>query len=275
MKQNTTIQFSNAKINLGLHITKRRSDGFHDLESIFLPVKCSDVIEIRESKQTNFYSYGRPIPGDSKENLCIKAYELLQKDFDIPPVEIHLLKNLPIGAGMGGGSSNASFTLKALNELFGLEISNEKLRGYAGQLGSDCPFFIENKPIYAKGTGDIFTEIDLSLSGYHFLLVYPNLHVNTGRAFQQMIPYQPLVALKETIQIPIEHWKDNVVNDFERPIFKAHPELAQIKAKMYEKGAIYASMSGSGSTVFGIFAQPISDLGTFGKNHWSYSFVMW
>lgn len=274
MKQKTSIHFSNAKINLGLHITKRRPNGFHDLESIFLPVQCSDVIEIKESKQTNFYSYGRTIPGEAKDNLCLKAYELLKADYDLPPVEIYLLKNLPIGAGMGGGSSNASFTVKALNELFGLGINNEKLREYAGKLGSDCPFFIENKPIYATGTGDVFSEINLSLKGYHFLLVYPNLHVNTGRAFQHITPYQPLVSLKETIQLPIEHWKDNVINDFERPIFKEHPELKQIKAKMYEKGAIYASMSGSGSTVFGIFAQPIGNLDAFDKNHWSYSFVM-
>jgi len=267
-------QESNAKINLGLYITERRPDGFHNLETVFFPVRCADFIEVSRSEELFFESYNRPIPGEPMNNLCIKAYQLLQVDFDLPPVSIRLLKNLPIGAGMGGGSSNGTFTLRALNTLFNLSLTNDQLKQYSSKLGSDCPFFVENKPLLAKGTGDVFEEIDLDLSGHQLVLVYPSLHINTGKAFKKIKPQAPEHSLRQSLAKPIAAWKDCLFNDFEAAIFPDFPVLKDIKAKLYEAGALYAAMSGSGSTIFGIFKNEKKINLSFDTNFWQYNFVV-
>ncbi len=249
------IVFSNAKINLGLFVTDKRPDGFHNLATCFYPVDWSDVLEINESKELTFESFGIPIPGDPSDNLCLKAYHLLKKDFDIPPVSIHLIKNIPIGAGLGGGSSNSSFTLKALNDLFQLNIADDELAKYAAKLGSDCPFFIYNKAKLAFGTGNQFKDIDLSLTGKKILLVYPNIHISTAQAFSNIRVMQPKMPIADILQEPLKKWKENLNNDFELSVFNVNEDIKKLKDKMYQSGAEFSLMSGSGSTVYGIFDQ--------------------
>lgn len=252
---NTLIAFPNAKINIGLNIVGKRRDGFHDIASCFYPVDWADALEILPADELSFTSSGLPIPGDIDSNLCLRAYQLLAKDLALPPVSIHLLKAVPIGAGLGGGSADAAFTIKALNQLFSLDISPEQQQNYARQLGSDCAFFIENKPMYCFGKGDEFEEIALRLTGNWIVLVNPGLHISTAEAYAGVAPQRPKVDLRELLQRPIEQWRDFVINDFEENLFKNHPVLPQIKNRLYDLGAQYASMSGSGSTVYGIFNQ--------------------
>ncbi|OFY99739.1 MAG: 4-(cytidine 5'-diphospho)-2-C-methyl-D-erythritol kinase [Bacteroidetes bacterium RIFCSPLOWO2_12_FULL_31_6] len=248
--------FPNAKINIGLNIIEKRADCFHNLETVFYPIKLQDTLEIiklSQNKETVFNSYGTPIPGNGS-NLCIKAYELLKQDFNLCSVDIGLLKNIPIGAGLGGGSSDAAFTLKLLNELFELKLSIELLEKYARLLGSDCAFFIQNKAVFAFGKGEQFEEITLSLSNYFIVLVNPVIHIGTAEAYANTKPIKPKVSLKELILLPITEWKNNIKNDFEDSIFPNYPAIAEIKNKLYEMGALYSSMSGSGSSVYGIFS---------------------
>ncbi|SEW50429.1 4-(cytidine 5'-diphospho)-2-C-methyl-D-erythritol kinase [Chitinophaga arvensicola] len=249
------IVFPNCKINLGLHITRKRPDGFHDLETVFYPLPVTDALEVlSDSTALQFESSGIAVPGNTADNLCVKAFHLLQQDFPaLPLVNIHLLKNIPIGAGLGGGSSDAAFMLQLLNQKFQLGIGEAALVDYAARLGSDCPFFIVNKPCYATGRGEIMETVALDLSGYSFLLVHPGIHVNTGWAFQQLTPKAATYSLRELIGQPVETWKGIMTNDFEAPVFQAHPVLAEIKEEMYKGGAVYATMSGSGSAVLGIF----------------------
>ncbi|MEM7296835.1 MAG: 4-(cytidine 5'-diphospho)-2-C-methyl-D-erythritol kinase [Bacteroidota bacterium] len=247
------LAFPNAKINLGLNIVSKREDGYHDIESCFYPIPWQDSLEVIEAASFAFHSYGLVIPGDSSSNLCVKAYELLKADFDIPPIEIHLLKNIPMGAGLGGGSADGAFTLRLINDLFSLKISNLQLETYSLQLGSDCPFFIQNQPVIAKGRGEQLDPIDLDFSGYHLAIHNPGIHVSTTEAYSGIIPKQPKHAVQEILSKPIDEWKDFLVNDFEASIFQNHPAIAQLKDDMYQAGAIYASMTGSGSTVFGLF----------------------
>ncbi|WP_160711027.1 4-(cytidine 5'-diphospho)-2-C-methyl-D-erythritol kinase [Chitinophaga solisilvae] len=248
------IVFPNCKINLGLHITRRRDDGFHDLETVFYPLPVTDALEVISAPALTFNSSGIAVPGDAADNLCIRAFRLLQQDYpQLQPVAIHLHKHIPIGAGLGGGSSDAAFMLKALSSKFQLHLSEAALMDYAAQLGSDCPFFIPNRPCYATGRGEILTPLSLDLSSCSFLLVHPGIHVNTGWAFRQITPQTPAYALQEKIMEPVDTWKDVISNDFEQPVFREYPVLAAIKAAMYENGAIYAAMSGSGSAVVGIF----------------------
>lgn len=254
------IVFPNCKINLGLNILHKRNDGYHDLETIFYPVSICDSLEIIENKQTSwspafpFTSSGISIAGNPSSNICVKAYKLLKKDFpSLPSLQIHLHKVIPAGAGLGGGSADAAFTLKAINDILRLELSTPQLINYAAELGSDCPFFIMNKPCFAKGRGEILEEIHLDLSPYKLLIVNPGIHVDTGRAFLSIVPGPAEKPLKEIITGPVERWKDDLKNDFEKPTFKQYPAIVDIKDTLYSKGAIYASMSGSGSTVFGIF----------------------
>ena len=249
------IVFPNAKINLGLYITEKRSDGFHNLESIFYPVDWKDILEITPSKTLSFTSTGIDIPSSTSDNLCTQAYKLLQQDHDIPPVDIHLHKMIPIGAGLGGGSADASFTLKALNELFKLELSNENLIIYAQQLGSDCAFFIENKATFAYEKGDHFKTLDLDLSSYWIKLINPNIHISTKEAYAGVYPNTAGYNLTELTDMFIHEWKLYLQNDFEKSIFPNHPDIEEIKENLYHEGALYASMSGSGSTVYGIFQQ--------------------
>jgi 4-diphosphocytidyl-2-C-methyl-D-erythritol kinase len=252
------IVFPNCKINLGLNILRKRNDGYHDLETIFYPIPLYDVLEIisvpGEDPSLSFTTSGSTIEGNSDTNICVKAYQLIKRNHPaLPPAKIHLHKAIPTGAGLGGGSADAAFTLKILNEKFGIQLTTDQLIGYALQLGSDCPFFIINKPAFAEGRGEIMEPIAVDLSAYKFMIVNPGIHINTAKAFSGINPALPAKSLKEIIQQPIATWKNELVNDFERSVFIQYPEIKAIKNKLYENGAVYASMSGSGSTVYGIF----------------------
>ncbi len=247
------ISFPNAKVNLGLRILAKREDGYHDLESCFYPIPWCDSLEILEASTFSVNSYGLEVQGSAADNLCVKAYELLQADFDIPPVEIHLLKNIPMGAGLGGGSADGAFTLKMLSELFRLNLSPEKLETYALRLGSDCPFFIKNKPAIASGRGEKLEEYELDLEGYFLALANPSIHISTREAFAGATPSATHPSIAGILKNPISDWKGHLVNDFESSIFPTHPEIENIKRAMYQEGAIFSTMTGSGSTVYGIF----------------------
>ena len=254
------IVFPNAKINLGLRIHRKREDGYHDLDTVFYPVALKDALEIiplDPQEKTSAFPFslsGAEISGRPTSNLCVRAYKMLKKDFpDLPHIRMHLHKTIPSGAGLGGGSSDAAFTLLLLNKMFGLNLNREELIRYANELGSDCPFFIINKPCYATGRGEILEEVDINLSAYRIVIVNPGIHIDTGLAFTNIIPAVPDQSVKEIIKKPVERWKDEMQNDFEKIIFAHHPEIAEIKDQLYRSGAVFASMSGSGSTVFGIF----------------------
>ncbi len=244
----------NAKINLGLNITEKRADGFHSIVSLFVPIPWTDELEIIPSEtKTRFTSSGIVIPGDLSDNLCLKAYYLLKNTYNLPEVAIHLKKNIPIGAGLGGGSADAAFVLKCLNQLFDIALSDDELQCFARQLGSDCAFFIKNVPVLALEKGDTFKDISINLSNYYIVLVYPNIHVSTAMAYSRVKPKCPEYALNDVLSMDPNDWKDFVYNDFEASIFKTFPELEIIKLKLYNYGAFYASMSGSGSTIYGLF----------------------
>jgi 4-diphosphocytidyl-2-C-methyl-D-erythritol kinase len=251
------ILFPNAKINLGLYITKKRTDGFHELETCFVHVPWTDILEITESDAFEFTSSGLAIEGPVSKNLCFRAYEALKADFKIPPVHIHLHKVIPMGAGLGGGSSDASFTLKGLRDLFKLPLTDAQLIPYAATLGSDCAFFIDNQAQLGTGRGEILQPIDIDLSGKYLVLIYPNFGISTQEAFAGIKPKKAPIKLKEVIGQPIETWKETLSNDFEGSLFPKYPLLASIKDELYNLGASYAAMSGSGSTLFGLFDQAI------------------
>ena len=250
--------FPNAKINIGLNIVEKRGDGFHNIESIFFPVKLCDVLEaiVDESSpigSVSFASTGIAIPGNAADNLCVKAYHLISKDYPMSALKIHLHKVIPIGAGLGGGSSDAAFFINLLDELFELNLPWGEKHHYARQLGSDCPFFIANKPAFAFERGDKLDFLDVNLKGYHLVLIHPGIHVSTPLAYSLVKPAKPQTSLKELIQLPVEEWKGKIINDFEKPVMEKFPEIARIKDELYKAGAVYASMSGSGSAVFGVF----------------------
>lgn len=247
------LDFPNAKINLGLFVTSRRPDGFHDLLSCFYPVQWTDALEILPADWNSFNMTGLPVPGDPASNLCLKAYTLLQQDFDLPPVQMHLHKVIPMGAGLGGGSSDAAFTLRILNKLFELNLRANALEHYARQLGSDCAFFIRNKPVIATERGDVFMDAALDLRGYTCVVVYPGIHITTAEAYASIKPSQPECTMDMLLKQDVKVWKDILKNDFEEALFPKYPELPNIKAKLYEAGAKYASMTGSGSAVYGLF----------------------
>lgn len=247
------VVFPNAKINIGLQITEKRADGFHNIASCFYPVGWADVLEVIPAETFAFSSSGIFIPGDPAANLCVKAYYLLKKDFNLPTVAMHLLKIVPIGAGMGGGSSDAAFALKLLNSTFDLQLSTSELENYARKLGSDCAFFVENKPQFCHEKGDQFEDIALSLKGKWIVLIYPNLHISTAEAYAGVQPKKADIDLREILKQPLTHWKSVVKNDFEEGLFLKYPLLATLKSQLYEIDALYASMTGSGSTIYGIF----------------------
>ena len=245
------IVYPNAKINLGLNVLRKREDGYHDISSVFYPVKeCVDILEIIKSERFEFTRSGIEI--SDGENLCEKAWKLLDNDFGIGNVKIHLHKQIPIGAGLGGGSADASFTLKYLNELFDLNLNNKDLEKYALRLGADCPFFIDNTPKLVEGIGEKMTSIDLDLSNYEIRLVNPDIHISTKEAYSRVVPRIPVLEVEKIIELPIIEWKEKLKNDFEESIFLKHPELRELKDQLYKEGAIYASMSGSGSVIFSI-----------------------
>ncbi len=248
------IVFPNCKINLGLHIIGKRNDGYHYLETVFYPLPFTDMLEAISADNFKFTTSGVPIESEPANNLCLKALHLLQKDFpQCTGLKLHLHKAIPIGAGLGGGSADAAFTLVLMNRKFNLGLTTEKLLDYALQLGSDCPFFIINQPCFASGRGEFLQKINLSLEDYSFLVVNPGITVSTTRAYSQLKPSTPAESIKQLIQQPPETWKNILLNDFEKPVFEAHSEIRSIKETLYHSGAIYASMSGSGSTVFGMF----------------------
>ncbi|MDR3236633.1 MAG: 4-(cytidine 5'-diphospho)-2-C-methyl-D-erythritol kinase [Prevotellaceae bacterium] len=247
------VLFPRAKINIGLQVIARRPDGFHDINTLFYPLPFCDVLEIVEAKKTSLHVSGLPVEGASDDNLCIKAYRLMQQHHHLPPVAIYLHKMIPTGGGLGGGSSDASHTLRALDALFGLQLTEKSLMSLAATLGSDCAFFIQQKPALAEGRGEILHPASLDLSGYYILLMKPPVHISTADAYAQIKPQKPAQALAQIIHSPITAWRGNVKNDFETTVFTSHPELAGVKAQCYAQGAVYASMSGSGATLFGLF----------------------
>lgn len=249
------IKFPNAKINLGLNIVNRRLDGYHDIETIFYPIALQDVVEVvtAKGKESTLTTYGRTIDCPVEKNLVMKAYRSLEKEFNLPPVDIYLHKNIPDGAGLGGGSSDAASVLLILNEMFKLNISQAELATRAARLGADCAFFIYNSPMMATGIGDILSPIDITFKEKVLLLIKPDVSVPTAEAYSKVTPKKSEIELTSIIKTPIETWKEILKNDFEPSVFAAHPELHEIKTKIYESGAVYASMSGSGSSIFGIF----------------------
>lgn len=249
------ITFPNAKINLGLNIVERRPDGYHNIETVFYPIPLTDVLEIVPSRdgETSLTCYGNPVDCPPEKNLVMKAYRLLQDRFGLPPVEIHLYKHIPDGAGLGGGSSDAAHALVMLNRMFELGIADADLAAMAATLGADCAFFIYNRPMMATGIGDVLSPLDVDLKGKTLLLVKPPVGVDTRTAYSRVVPARATVDLAQTIARPVESWDGLLVNDFEPSVFAVLPQLWLIKAQLMDAGAQYAAMSGSGSTVFGIF----------------------
>ena len=259
------ILFPPAKINLGLFVTEKRSDGYHSIESVFYPIPLCDCLELLpgEVDGLQFQTLGLEIPADGAENLCQKAYRLLSAKHSLPPIKAALLKNIPTGAGLGGGSSDGSAMIRAMLELSGLDMDLESQKVLAAQLGSDCPFFIESKPAFVSGRGEILESLEFSLKGKHLVLIHPNIHIPTAKAYQLIKPRATEFDLRQLPQLPLSEWKEQVKNDFEGGIFAIHPEIKAIKERLYGMGAAYASMSGSGSAVFGIFDEPLQDLEIF------------
>lgn len=250
------IVFPNCKINIGLNILGKRTDGYHNLETIFYPLPLYDVLDViqhaNDIQSCELFLTGITIAGKLEDNLCVKAYHLLKKDnLQLPPVKIYLHKTIPAGAGLGGGSADGAFMLGLVNDKFRLHLSQEKLLSYALELGSDCPFFIINKPCFAEQRGEILEPVTLNLHGYKLLLINPGIHISTGWAFSQ-VNYSAN-DLKNAVGKPVEQWRELITNNFEEPVFEKFPEIAAIKNQLYASGALYASMSGTGSTVYGIF----------------------
>jgi 4-diphosphocytidyl-2-C-methyl-D-erythritol kinase len=264
------ISFPNAKINLGLNIVSKRPDGYHNIETVFYPIRLYDALEVVPAGESAgiFKQTGIAIAGHSEDNLVMKAYRLLKEHYTIPEIDIFLRKHIPFGAGLGGGSSDAAFMLKLINDFAGLKLSAKQLEEYAVKIGADCPFFIQNKPVFAEGIGNVFSPVDLSLSGYWLVLIKPDIHVSTQEAYANVKPQTPNESIREIIQKPVSRWRDKLKNDFEPSVFGKYPQIKNIKQHLYEQGAIYAGMSGSGSSVFGIFEKEI----TPPENH--LSFVM-
>jgi 4-diphosphocytidyl-2-C-methyl-D-erythritol kinase len=247
------ILFPPAKINLGLKILFKRPDGYHEIDSVMVPIPMFDVLELLPSDNFEFRQTGLTIDGDQSDNLCVRAYHLLKEKYGLPSVYIHLRKEIPMGAGLGGGSADAAFVLKGLNELFNLNCTVEELEALAGQLGSDCPFFIKNVPQVAKARGEILSSCEVNLKGYFLKIVNPGIHVGTKEAYAGVIFCEDVESVKEIVEGPMNRWKDQLVNDFEKSVFAIHPVLGKIKQQLYDEGAVYAAMSGSGSTLYGIF----------------------
>jgi len=256
------ILYPNAKINLGLRILRKREDGFHDIESIMIPVPIYDIIELSSSKEFSYKQTGIDITSDGSLGLVERAYMLMKDRYGIGPVAIHLRKQIPIGAGLGGGSADAAFTIKGLNEWFDLGLPTETLEHLAAELGSDCPFFIANQPALAKGRGEELHPMNVNLSGLYIAIYNPGIHVSTASAYGSIVP-NPMHSIDYQIKA-LHEWQAYYVNDFEKPVALAHPEISEGIEYLTEKGAFYAAMSGSGSSYLGIFENPPSNLTTNG-----------
>lgn len=259
------IIFPIAKVNLGLNVVERRPDGYHNLQTVFYPVGIQDALEIfpmakdfPSEADCDIKVSNIPIEGDEQRNLVVRAYQLLKQDFpNLPRLHVHLYKGIPTQAGMGGGSSDASAMLRLLNTSFQLNLSDEKLISYASKLGADCAIFILNRPAYAEGIGEKLYPMDIDLSGWYMAVVRPDIPIPTKEAFARIKPHFPQKCCRDIVMQPVETWKEELVNDFEESVFALHPELATIKERLYQLGATYAAMSGSGSALFGLFRQPI------------------
>lgn len=250
----------NCKINIGLNIVSKRPDGYHNLETVFFPIPLRDNLEFKEIENEDvpyrLVSGGVPIEGKPEDNLIVKVYLDMKAEFNLPALELSLYKNIPLGAGLGGGSSDAAAMMKGLNEAYNLQLSTEDMEKRLAKFGADCPFFVRNKPAYATGIGDELTNCNVSLKDKFIVLVKPDVFVSTKEAYAHVTPKLPAIPLAEAIKLPIETWKEQIVNDFEQSVFPFHPELPAIKQTLYDMGAVYASMSGSGSTMYGIFNRP-------------------
>ena len=260
------ITFPIAKINLGLNVVEKRPDGYHNLETVFYPVAIKDVLEVYEMdkdfpsatdcdlKVTSIH-----IEGDEQKNLVLRAYHLLKQDFPtLPRIHAHLYKGIPTQAGMGGGSSDCGFMITLLDEMFRLGLTEQQMINYAARLGADCAFFILNKPCYAEGIGEKLLPINLSLKGWYLAVVRPDIPVSTKEAFSLITPQHPPQNCRDTVMQPVETWRDTLTNDFEKSVFTLHPEIGTVKDRLYEMGAVYAAMTGSGSSLYGLFRQPVS-----------------
>lgn len=246
------------KINIGLNIVAKRPDGYHNLETIFYPVMLRDKLTTEEATEDSLVVDGIALDGDWHDNLVVKALnKLRQEGCHIPPQRITLEKNIPCGAGLGGGSSDAAHMMMMLNKVYELGLSDAQMEQFLAPLGADCPFFIKKEPFFASGIGNEFESTSLSLQGWHLVLVKPDDHISTREAYAGVTPCEPEFSLRRIDDIPIERWNECVVNDFEKSVFPGHPTVAAIKEKLYEMGAAYASMSGSGSSVFGIFRESV------------------
>jgi 4-diphosphocytidyl-2-C-methyl-D-erythritol kinase len=261
------ILFPNCKVNLGLKILRKRTDGYHDLDTLFYPLPIKDVLEIIRSDEPGFFASGIPIPGNPETNLCLRAFTLLKRDFpQLPPIRTYLHKHIPIGAGLGGGSANGAAMLQLLNICFQLGLSTDKLMDYAAQLGSDCPFFILNTPCLGGGRGEKLRPFELDLSPYSFAIVHPGVHISTAWAFSACKPGGEGKKVEEIIRQPLSTWAGELVNDFEGPVLARYPELQSIKEELYRQGALYAALTGSGSSFFGIFEKGKIPSLRFGPN---------
>lgn len=266
------IDFPNCKINLGLNVIRKREDNYHDIETAFYPLPFTDVLEIVSySGNKNELTVTGLAVDNNKDNLCLKAYHLLKKHFpELPFVKMHLHKSIPLGAGLGGGSADAAFTLKLLKQMFLENLSVSELNNYALQLGSDCPFFLHNKPCFAFGRGENIEEAAVNLSSYKIILVNPGIHIDTSWAYNNLNASIPKKSINKIIAQPLETWKDELINDFEIPVFQKYPEIKKIKETLYENGALYASLTGSGSTVYGIFTSTNIIKAEFPKTYFSH-----
>lgn len=253
------VVFPSAKINIGLRIVEKRPDGYHNIETFFYPVALADALEFVVRKDNRRHDTlkvtGLMEETDTENNLVMKAVRLMRQSFDFPGIRIHLHKSIPVGAGLGGGSSDAAGMLRALNRYFGFGLTPEELRSFAGRLGSDAPFFIDNTPSFAEGVGNILSEFPLDLSSYHIAILWPNLNISTAEAYAGCVPCPTGLSLRQLLNLPVSEWRGRVVNDFELNIFRLYPQVGRIKTALYEAGALYASMSGSGSAVYGIFRE--------------------
>jgi len=264
----------NAKINIGLNILFKRSDGFHELETLMYPVPLTDIITINKGTSNKdkilFSSTGIPIDGESANNLIVKAYNLLNSEFNLPHLNIHLHKSIPFGAGLGGGSADCAYTIKGINDFCKLGLSSIEMETFAAKLGSDCPFFIKNKPAIAKGRGEILYSSTINLDEFYIALIIPPVPISTKKAYALVKPFTPNIVLKDLLKEPISNWKNLIVNNFEDSVFLQYPEIGRIKNKLYEIGAEYASLSGSGSAVFGIFKNIPFLKNIFPKNYFTW-----
>ncbi len=267
------IFYPNAKINIGLNVVEKRPDGYHNLETIFYPFPLTDALEVVKYKESNtpysFTNTGITVDAKATDNICIKALQLIKERYSVAPIQIHLHKMIPFGSGLGGGSADGAFMLKLINREFNLNIADSELEEMAAKLGADCPVFINNVPAYATGIGEILEPVSLDLSGYHLAIVKPDIHVSTPEAFRGIKPKASVQNLKELIQQPVEEWKHHIKNDFEQSVFAQYPEIGNLKTKLYDSGAVYASMSGSGSSVFGLFKSAPKIV--FDKSHFVWS----